>query len=85
MLLLVQYRNGKFEYIPRSELEELIDIGALFKFFRPASKAWAVLGVDSVRQKAAGSSYSGPERRVRTMSETIIDQLSRAISRPSMR
>lgn len=59
MLIRVIYRNGKYDMIKPSFLDELILSKKIRSFMR--SGGWATVGADPVR--GAGGIYQGIERR----------------------
>jgi len=61
MLLHVQYKNDRFDYVQAVALDGLIASGQLKKLYRPRDKHWATVGVDAVR--GSGGSYAGTDRR----------------------
>jgi hypothetical protein len=61
MLLHVQYQNGRYDYVQAAAVDELIASGHLMRLFRPSSKEWATVGIDSFR--GTGGSYRGTNRR----------------------
>jgi hypothetical protein len=61
MLLHVQYKNEKFDYVNPTTLDGLIAAGQLKKLYRPIDRNWVVVGVDAVR--GSGGSYTGTNRR----------------------
>jgi len=61
MLLHVQYKDDRFDYVQTVALDGLIASGQLKKLYRPLDKHWATVGVDPVR--GSGGAYIGADRR----------------------
>lgn len=64
MLIRVMYTDDKYDYVPDSRLDELIESGKIKQFCR--ADGWVTVGRDPVRGMGSitGSmGYSGPERR----------------------
>ena len=55
------YRDGRFDLVKHSTLDQLLEQNRLASFKR--SSGWAVVGRDPIRS-AGDPSYAGPERRV---------------------
>jgi hypothetical protein len=65
VLIRVMYNDDKYDYVPDSRLDELIESGKIKQFLR--TDGWVKVGEDPIRVRgnASGliSSYGGPERR----------------------
>jgi len=57
----VKYQDGTHAFVDDYLLEALIRRRQIQQFYRPSEKRWITIGVDPIREKAAG--YSGRERR----------------------
>jgi hypothetical protein len=55
----VQYCNNNLGEVKPYQLEKLISLGRVKKFYR--SRGWVIVGKD--RMRGTGGSYSGAERR----------------------
>jgi hypothetical protein len=61
MILHVQYRNDRYDYVDTHTLDMLLADVNIRKFFRPSEKRWVNVYHDSIR--GLGGHYSGPNRR----------------------
>ena len=61
MLIQVNYKDDKYDYVKDFMLETLIASGVIAKFRR--SSGWVRVGVDPVRKDRQGTLYGGAERR----------------------
>lgn len=62
MLIRIQHRDGRYDYIKHTRLDDLILTGQIARFLR--SSGWTQLGSNTVRRRDRGeASYHGPERR----------------------
>jgi len=64
VLIRVLYKDNKYDYVPDSRLEELIESGRIKQFFR--TDGWVTVGEDPIRGMGGRGDrigYSGPERR----------------------
>ncbi len=62
MLIRVMYHDEKYDLVPASRLNELIETGRIAMFQRGCS-GWVRVGVDPVRSGNTESSFNGTERR----------------------
>ena len=62
MMIRVMYHDEKYDFIPASRLNELIEAGKIAMFQRGDS-GWVRVGVDPIRSNNTESSYTGIERR----------------------
>ncbi len=62
MLIRVMYHDEKYDLIPASRLNELIEAGKI-RMFQRGSSGWVRVGVDPIRSKKTESAYNGTERR----------------------
>lgn len=60
MLVQVNWRNERYDYVNDYMLDTLIEAGVVARFLR--STGWVTVGVDPIRS-ARGDGYNGPERR----------------------
>lgn len=63
MILHVQYKDLRYDYVTARILDELLAHRQLRLFFRPSEKRWVNVLTDPVR--GAGGEYAGPDRRER--------------------
>ncbi len=56
------YYDEKYDFIPASRLNELIEAGKIMMFQR-GNSGWVRVGVDRIRSSNTESSYTGMERR----------------------
>lgn len=56
----VTYNDGIMGTVPKSDLQQLIELEKIIKFHR--ADGWAYLGIDPIRN-SPDSDYTGPERR----------------------
>jgi hypothetical protein len=61
MVLHIQYRNNKFDYISSEILDNLINKRRVKRFYRPSEEKWVVIGIDPIRGN--GGDHEGQERR----------------------
>jgi len=61
MLIQVNYKDDRYDYIKDFMLDTLIASGAIDKFRR--SSGWVKIGVDPVRKGRQATLYGGAERR----------------------
>lgn len=64
VLIRVLYKDNKYDYVPDSMLDELIESGKIKQFCR--TEGWVTVGEDPIRGRggiADRVGYSGPERR----------------------
>ncbi len=66
MILRVQYKNGKYDYVNRRTLDALIKQEAIEQFYRPQEKKWVNINIDPIRGKES-IFYFGMERRQLTL------------------
>lgn len=62
MIIHVQYRDKRFDYVNSQFLEGLIRERTIRQFFRPSEKKWVHIDLDPIRGMG-GNPYSGAERR----------------------
>ncbi len=62
MIIHVQYRDKKYDYVNSLFLEGLIQERTIRQFFRPSEKKWINIDLDPIRGRG-GRPYSGSERR----------------------
>lgn len=62
MLIRVMYHDEKYDFVPASRLNELIETGRIAMFQR-GSSGWVRVGVDPIRSKETESPHTGIERR----------------------
>jgi hypothetical protein len=62
MVIHVQYRDKKYDYVNSLFLEGLIREKTIRQFFRPSEKKWINIDLDPIRG-TGGKPYSGTERR----------------------
>jgi hypothetical protein len=63
LILHVQYRNQKYDYVDRQKLDDLITQKGIKLFYRPSEKKWVDVDMDPVRGTGVGP-YTGIERRL---------------------
>ncbi len=63
MILHVQYRDLRYDYVTTRTLDRLLADKQLRLFFRPSEKRWVNVLSDPVR--GIGGEYVGPDRRER--------------------
>ncbi len=63
MIIRVQYRDKKYDYVGSQFLEGLIQERTIRQFFRPAEKKWINIDLDPIRGRG-GTPYNGAERRL---------------------
>jgi len=63
MLLRVQYRNEKYDYVVPETLDELIMTREITRFYRPSENDWVDVDRSPLRGMAIVMPYIGPERR----------------------
>lgn len=62
MLIRIQHRDGRYDYIKHNRLDDLIQSDQIARFFR--SSGWTTIGTCAVRSRNRGeTTYRGPERR----------------------
>lgn len=64
MLIRVMYKDNKYDYVPDSRLDELIESGKIKQFCR--TDGWVTVGEDPIRGMGSVPDrvgYGGPERR----------------------
>ena len=61
MMLRVQYKDYRHDYVDTRTLDRLIERKELRWFYRPSEKSWVNVYRDSIR--GLGGDYSGPNRR----------------------
>lgn len=61
MILHVQYKNSKHDYVNTRTLDRLLADGSLLQFYRPSKKRMVNVYRDPVR--GMGGIYFGPDRR----------------------
>ncbi len=61
MILHVQYKNSKHDYVNTRTLDRLLAGKRLQGFYRPSDKSWVNVYRDPIR--GVGGNYSGPDRR----------------------
>ncbi len=61
MLLYVQYKDFKFDYVNTRTFDRLLVGKRLLQFYRPSKKGWVNVYRDPIR--GIGGDYSGPDRR----------------------
>jgi hypothetical protein len=66
MILRVQYKNGKYDYVNQRTLDALIKQEAIEKFYRSQEKKWVNINIDPIRRKGS-MFYFGVERRQSTL------------------
>ncbi len=62
MIIHIQYRDKKYDYVDSRFLESLIQEKTIRQFFRPSEKKWVHIDLDPVRGRG-GKPYGGLERR----------------------
>ncbi len=62
MLIRVMYYDEKYDFVPASRLNELIEAGKIAMFQR-GNSGWVRVGVDPIRTKETDDTYAGVERR----------------------
>jgi hypothetical protein len=62
MIIHVQYRDKKYDYVNSQFLEGLIEERTIRQFFRPSEKKWIHIDLDPIRGRG-GKPYNGEERR----------------------
>jgi hypothetical protein len=62
MIIHVQYRDKKYDYVNSLFLEGLIQERTIRQFFRPSEKKWINIDLDPIRG-TGGKQYNGAERR----------------------
>lgn len=68
-MIRVMTAEGKFDYVKRNQLDELIDKRKIFSFYR--SCGWVVLsGYEPIRSHRYRQ-YTGPERRRRRSAASL--------------
>lgn len=60
MVVRVQYKNGMFDMVKATRLDDLLPQGGIAAFQR--TDGWAIVGKDPVRSTGQ-QGYIGPERR----------------------
>jgi hypothetical protein len=66
MLLRVQYRNSKYDYVDAAALDRFIVSRGIKKFLRPLENVWVNIEQEPIRGKETidiDAIYIGPERR----------------------
>jgi len=66
MLLRVQYRNSKYDYVDAAALDRFIVSRGIKKFLRPFENVWVNIEQEPIRGKETidiDAIYIGPERR----------------------
>ena len=61
MVLHVQYKDFKYDYVNTHNLDRLLADKSLHRFYRPSEKRMVNVYRDPVR--GVGGNYSGPDRR----------------------
>ena len=61
MILHVQYRDFKYDFVNARTLDKLLADKSLHRFRRPSEKGWVSVYRGPIRGK--GGNYSGPDRR----------------------
>ena len=61
MILHVQYRNDRYDFVDAQTLDRLLAADEIQGFYRPSEKRWIDVSRDPIRGR--GGTYSGPERR----------------------
>lgn len=62
MILHIQYKNDKYDYVDSRMLDNLIKENEIKQFYRPGEKKWVDIDAGPVRV-SSGSAYAGMERR----------------------
>ena len=62
MLIRVQYKDDKYDYVPGRILNEQIALQKIKRFYRPSEEKWITIGID--RTRGMGGTYDGAERRL---------------------
>lgn len=63
MILHVQYKDFKYDFVNTRALDELLAGKRLLQFYRPSKKDWVNVYRDPIR--GMGGDYLGPDRRQR--------------------
>ena len=70
MMLQVQYRNYRFDYITVQTFDRLLAADAIRYFYRPSERKWIDVYFDPIR--GSGGRYSGPDRRHRNKLSLVL-------------
>jgi hypothetical protein len=62
-MLRILMRDGKFDIVNSTVLNQLISAREVFAFFRPVNKKWCIIGHGIVRTVGRPDTYFGIERR----------------------
>ena len=62
MLIRVQYKDQRYDYVDAALLDHIIATKPVMKFFRPSEGLWVNVEQDALRG-LGGDEYAGPERR----------------------
>jgi hypothetical protein len=62
MLIHVQYKDSKYDYVDAARLDQIIATKPIMKFYRPSEGLW--VDVEQALLRGAGGEYFGPERRL---------------------
>jgi hypothetical protein len=69
MILHVQYKDFKYDYVNTRVLDRLLADGSLIEFYRPPKKRMVNVYRDPIR--GMGGNYSGPDRRQRHETKSV--------------